>query len=330
MKTGEFGFVAVNTFFILSGFLITKSWFDNPNLSRFVVARVLRIFPALFAVAAFSAIIVGPLFSSWLLADYFADVRTWAYILLTGTMFEDTATLPGLFKENFEQHLVNAPLWTLKYELFSYALVGLLGSLALLINRERAFVVLGSIAMVYLVVQCLTDWREHSVLVDNTLRLWTCFLIGSVFYILRDKIALTVTPAILFAVMAISLRGTELFELASTIALAYAVMWFALVPSGSIRNFNSFGDYSYGLYIFAWPIQQATVQTIPGLEPHFVFVIVFPIALLLAVVSWHFLEKPCLGFRGRIINTIEGYKNRRVVRFNLLQSPNINSRGTPI
>ncbi len=322
MKTSDFGFVAVNTFFILSGFLITKSWHDNPNLLRFTVARLLRIFPALFVTSVATALVIGSLFSTLSPADYFGDIRTWDYVLFTGTMIEDRAILPGLFATNLEQAVVNAPLWTLKYELFSYAFIGLLGGLALLANRERALVVIGSLGMVYLVIQCLTDWRDHHVVVDNIMRLWTCFLLGAVFFILRDKIVLSFKAVVLLAMLAIVLHETRLFELASTLALAYGVIWFALVPAGAILNFNRLGDYSYGLYIFAWPIQQVVVQAIPGLGPHSLFVVVFPMVLVLAVLSWHFLEKPCLALRGRLGGNINSWKDRLVMRvqFSSIQS----------
>jgi peptidoglycan/LPS O-acetylase OafA/YrhL len=77
-------------------------------------------------------------------------------------------------------------------------------------------------------------------------------------------------------------------------ALAYGVLWLALVPAGTVRQFNRIGDYSYGLYILCFPIQQTFVMLDPQITPLWLLLWSFPAVLGLAVLSWHFIEHPAL------------------------------------
>lgn len=189
----------------------------------------------------------------------------------------------------------------LKYEIGAYALVALLGILGLFATRARGLAVLSVLGAAYLAVTLLTDWRSESVILDSTMRLGAYFFLGSAFYLFRDKIELSLRLGILIALVAALSYGTALFDVTSKVALAYVVFWVALVPKGIIRLFNRLGDYSYGLYIFTWPMQQIAAQIFPDLTPHFLFITVFPVALIAAAVSWHYLEEPCLQRRGAIL-----------------------------
>jgi len=88
--------------------------------------------------------------------------------------------------------------------------------------------------------------------------------------------------------------GTPLHEVVLRTAMAYGLLWFALVPAGLIRRFNLIGDYSYGLYILCFPIQQTFVMLAPAITPGALFVCGVPAVLALAVLSWHFIEHPSL------------------------------------
>ena len=87
--------------------------------------------------------------------------------------------------------------------------------------------------------------------------------------------------------------------MALRVALAYGLIWFALVPGGAIRRFNSIGDYSYGLYILCFPILQTFVMLDPETAPWPLFFSSFPVVLALAMLSWHFVEHPALLRKAR-------------------------------
>jgi peptidoglycan/LPS O-acetylase OafA/YrhL len=96
------------------------------------------------------------------------------------------------------------------------------------------------------------------------------------------------------AALSLLVYATPLFEACARIALAYAVIWLALVPGGVIRAFNRAGDYSYGIYITCFPVQQTLVMLDPAVAPGALLAISFPAVLGLAMLSWHFIEHPAL------------------------------------
>jgi peptidoglycan/LPS O-acetylase OafA/YrhL len=113
--------------------------------------------------------------------------------------------------------------------------------------------------------------------------------------------------AIVLAVIAVVSFGTALFEPVFRVALGYATLWFALVPGGSIRRFNLISDYSYGIYILCFPIQQTFVMLYPGITPLWLLISSFPVVLALAILSWHFIEHPALkqkAWAGDIVGSL--------------------------
>lgn len=305
----EIGSLAVNMFFIVSGFLIAKSWCEQPDLLRFATARLLRIFPALAALSFATVFIIGPIASTCLPDNYFADLNTWLYLPLTTTLIDDKAMLPGTFETGMQAGVVNAPLWTLKYEVLSYLLVAALGMVRLRMHRGALAVLIG-IGAGFLAIQTLTDWRGEYALIDSLMRFWFCFFVGAGFYLLRNRVQLRFLTVLSLAALAMLVEDSPYAELAATLALGYGLLWVALVPQGAIRAFNRIGDYSYGLYIFAWPIQQLVAQTLPELTPHLHFLASYPVALLVAAFSWHLLEKPCLKHRVFVLALVHSALDR--------------------
>ena len=78
------------------------------------------------------------------------------------------------------------------------------------------------------------------------------------------------------------------------------MFWIAFVPGGFIRKFNQFGDYSYGLYIYAFPIQQMLIAFFPAIGPLPLLISGFFVTLLVAMISWNSVEKPALDLKGKI------------------------------
>jgi peptidoglycan/LPS O-acetylase OafA/YrhL len=315
LRPFEIGRWAVDVFFIISGFLVTRSVMTQPTLVDYGVARVLRLFPALVVVCFALAFILGPIVALVSPLTYFSDPKPWLYVPVTASLVTHSMTLPGVFDTVPEAGIVNSPLWTLRYEAFCYLLLALFAAVGLFWSRARAGLMLAAMLAVYAAVTFATDWREQSSAIDSTLRFLLDFFLGGALFIFAGRIRLGLGVAVGLAVVALLAYATPAFEAAARIALAYGVIWFALVPGGAIRAFNRAGDYSYGIYIICFPIQQSLVALDPALTPASLFAVSFPAVLALAMLSWHFIEQPALMQKGwlgaKLGAAIEGIRQRR-------------------
>jgi peptidoglycan/LPS O-acetylase OafA/YrhL len=314
----ELGRVGVDIFFIVSGFLVTRSAMTRPTVLDYAVARFMRLFPALFVTCLAIAFLLGPLVTTVSLDEYFTDPRPWMFVPMTASLITHTMTLPGVYETLPVAGVIDQPLWTLRYEVFCYILLALFALAGLLTTRFRAAATLGLVFAGYCFITFGTELREMSA-IDSATRFVLGFFLGGAFYVFADRIRLNFGVVLILAALAILLRHTPIHEAAFRLALAYGVLWFALVPAGGIRNFNKIGDYSYGLYILCFPIQQAFVMLDPGITPYALLVASFPAVFAFAILSWHFIEHPALHRKEwvseRLHETLQGLSQRLSSRF---------------
>ena len=296
----NFGYLGVFVFFVISGFLVTKSFVDRSNIFVFLIARILRIFPALLFAVVF-CVIIGMYFTSFDIASYLHHNLTksffWGNIFLVAnkTLNSVTYSLPGVFADSPLPNNVNGSLWTLPYELKLYLSVALLGVFSLLNYKSVC-------NLLYLIIVLLYVFAPADFLkIDrSTQMLFFAFASGGFFYINRNIIPLNKwILAGLFLVCFLT-YNTTYYALACDATLVYSVFWLAYVPGGWVRTYNCLGDYSYGVYIYAFPIQQSVAALVPGIGPYEMMLLAFPLTLIMAVLSWHVIEKPALRFKGMV------------------------------
>jgi len=117
------GEIAVDVFFVVSGFMVSGSYVGRGDLWHYAKARLLRIVPAYFVLLATCALVLGVAFSTLPPRDYFSDPSTFAYVLKNLRFSSDMAwTLPGVF-EDHRMNSINGALWTLPAEMRMYMLV---------------------------------------------------------------------------------------------------------------------------------------------------------------------------------------------------------------
>ncbi len=311
------GEVSVATFFVISGLLVARSYLTDPSPTAFLRKRFLRILPALVVCVAFCIFIVGPLFTQLGLRDYFLNKATFRFsrnaILYPSHYYE----LPGVFSQfhNDPREAVNGSLWSLPIEFFMYLGVLALGVMRLL-PRKWCLIALSTLLLlqwlaIERILHASPEWQDaHSTLfafvdkyqvwLDNFAQLGFLFFAGTLMLLYKDSIVLDwrIFAACLLLV-AIGWRqsiGYFLF----VVCLPYIVMYLAFVPARALQSVTKRGDFSYGVYLYGYPVQQMLMRTWGHKLPFAAIIGVSCAgALLLAMLSWHVVEKPFLKLKRR-------------------------------
>ena len=297
-----FGALAVDLFFIMSGFLIAASAERSRSIRSFLAKRVQRIYPAFIVSALLMLLIVAPLANARF--DGSLAARLGDFLLQTLRLRE--FHYASAFAQNPYPNAINGSVWSIQYEFWCYIGVALLLSVGLL--RKRAVILtlfLASVAVsvVLQVKGSIFGGKFLGVLLGSPqlwARLLPLYLAGVAFYLYRDRIRLNAVGACLALATLIgaafwSIGCTALFPFAGT----YLVFYIAFAPWLPLHGAGRFGDFSYGTYLYAFPIEQLLVQGFGrALTPTQLFGCATPLTLLAAVLSWYIVERSFLR-RGR-------------------------------
>lgn len=291
----EMGSVAVNFFFVISGFLITHSWLRARGLRDFLKRRVLRIYPAFVVAMLFCALVVAPIavsdFPELLTAR---RLRNFVFQTITLNPF----SVPGTFVSNPVQK-VNGSMWTIRYEFWCYIATAALG-LAGLLGRLRLMIALFLAAYVAYVLQSLhpvmPSWGKLERLVgelEDWPRFATYYLAGALFYFVRGRIPCSGALAgLCVPVLAASMFVNGAVAAVMPLCGTYLVFFFGFLRGVGLESFGRRGDFSYGTYLYAFPIQQLLILWMgPSIGPLALFALSAPLAVAAGFASWHLVEK---------------------------------------
>lgn len=292
----SWGGFAVLIFFVISGYLVTQSWHSDPNVLRFSLRRVLRIWPALTVVVTLTALVLGPAVSRFSASDYFSDPATWRYFY--NLEMTPVFVLPGVFENNPYPLGVNGSLWTIPIEVRCYVIFAILAAIGLWRWRGTLAVVTILFAIWYF-FESGPDLHNNQIQYSMELTLY--FFSGAALFTLRQhwqaRPRLWLATSLIFGSIA-TLSGYHYLGLA--LMLPYAVILFGTSSTKWIKSAGRFGDFSYGIYLFAYPTQQTIIHF---LYPQFGFlttlVLAAIITLMCAVLSWNFIEKTALRLKPR-------------------------------
>ena len=297
----EFGDLAVDVFFVISGFLVTRSLMTRQDTWSFARARILRIYPALWVMLCLAVFVLGPAVSSVSFLHYFATRMTYGYLAKDAILFSGiNYSLPGVFTANAFPQAVNGSLWTLYYEVRLYMSLALVWMILKLLPDKRLYLfpqfILAAVAISLTIRLVLVAHGETN---SEWSRLATYFLFGSAMYVLRDRIILSWISfaGLLVALGVAAYFGGKIFVLGRILLLGWLTLHFAYLPQGWIRQYNRLGDYSYGLYIYAFPVQQTIDHFYPQITVPAMLASASIATTILAMLSWHWIEKPALSRR---------------------------------
>lgn len=305
------GHYAVDVFFVLSGFVVTQSLLRDGDMLRFAVSRILRIFPALIVTVLLTAFILGPMVSTNGIADYFSDPSVWTYVAGSVSTVATDGHLPGVFAMSPEAGSVNAPLWTLKYELAAYGTLAALAAVHLVFGRRASLAAALAMLALFVAGRAVVPWPETESTASNALHLLLAFFLGAIGYVLRRRLPLT--PLVAAALLGLTMLsgGTVANEVLSLVTMAYVLLWVGFLPAGVSQRLARTGDLSYGIYILAFPIQQLIYLALPEIQPLALFVLALCATLPAAWISWRFIEKPALDLRRPILAELRGLSTPR-------------------
>lgn len=310
LLTGQttMGGLAVYAFFIVSGFLIPQS-LDRGTLARYALKRARRIMPALVVAVLLCALVLGPVMTTLDLSAYFTDPQLFNF-LGNAIFLPVQYGLPGVF-EAYPSGAVNGSLWSLKYEVACYVLVPVL--MAIVPLRKAAVI---AVTMASFVVARVLGKDASGVLylIQQMALLFTFYGAGMLFLLFKDQIPIRASYAWVSLALFVLAGATPFFVEAAAIFGAYSLITFAYLSPQGFRDVTKRGDISYGVYVYAYPVQQLLAPmtmgfAIGGVSAGWLAnsLLTMPIVAVLGTLSWLLVEKPAIMYgRGRGVATAAG------------------------
>ena len=283
-------------FFALSGFLVTASLERTRSLVVFLSFRALRIVPAPAVEVTLAALIVGPLVTDRTLPGYFGDPSFGSYFLnIAGVIHY---VLPGVFTHNPWPQVVNGSLWTVPYELECYVVLAVASTLTLMRRPLLMAVLTVLISVTFFAFFRKTTLLDLAVDPVPGRMLVICFVTGAALQAARSIVPYSTLLAAACAAVAVILLAVPDTQFLAAVPTSYLTVWLGLRDPPRAAILRS-GDYSYGIYLYGFVIQQLVMDLIGERigSALALFAIALPTSAAIAVLSWHVVERPALRLK---------------------------------
>jgi len=281
--------IVVPMFFALSGFLVAGSLVRCKTLVTFFGLRILRIAPALSVEVLLSALLLGPFFTNLPLASYFTDPLFFRYFynLIGHVQFD----LPGVFLSNPFPGQVNSQLWTIPPELKCYVLTGALSLLMVFRNRFCLLAIAVTFNVASFVVYAGAN--DPGRINAPPISIVGAFLAGLTMYFFRDRITSHFGLFVASVASAVALFYIPNGDYFTPFPIAYLTIYLGCFNPKILRG--EYIDYSYGIYLYGFPIQQAVTSLTGSSRSWWLdLLITLPLTFLVAGLSWRYVETPAL------------------------------------
>lgn len=284
--------IGITGFFTISGFLVAKSFTNTPSLKDYFIKRAKRILPAYVFVLLFAALFLV-VFSNNSFFEYYTNSGVYQYLgwNLVFLNFMHPC-LPGVFGNNL-MCAVNGSLWTLKVEEGFYIILPFL--FYIIKKTQKPFftlLILYFLSLLYW--HFMTDYYNKPVLAKQLPGYLAYFVVGIFLYlnlnfVITHKSKLFAAAILIFIMVHFTSLQLHIFYPAAfgilLIILAYSLPF--------LNNFGKYGDFTYGIYIYHFPIIQIFRQC--NLFERYNTIVmamgVLAITFLCAVFSWFVIEK---------------------------------------
>jgi peptidoglycan/LPS O-acetylase OafA/YrhL len=286
--------LAVLLFFTLSGFLVTNS-LQQRGVIQFAIARGLRMIPGLWVMLIVTALAAILLFNrlppdALLGSESFRDFL-WTNAFFVGRHYH----IDGVLADNPLRGVMNGSLWTIPREVQCYVALALVGAVGLLTRKRLLLAMFGAGVLAHLF------WPAGFLPFLDPLRpLAISFFAGVLLFLFRDRVFLSWPLALVAIALTFLTVSGPLKELATQLTAAYVILVLGiLVPAGWKAFSSKMPDYSFGVYIYAFFVQQVLIATGLATTPVANMMATLVLTLPLAALSWHFIEKPALALKDR-------------------------------
>ncbi|MFI9328019.1 acyltransferase family protein [Kitasatospora sp. NPDC052868] len=320
----DLGKIAVVGFFVISGFMITGSGLRT-TIGRYAWHRALRILPGFWVSLAVSALVIAPLLYRW---QYGSADAFWtagggprhylegAWNLSMSNGYDVAGLTSGAVNAGLLHHTgLNGVLWSLPYEIMCYIVIGLLAAGGALRNARRTVPLMALALWILMLRDWITAplwtgggpvdtklWVRLPLLGDQLqgflVYLGFTFLLGATFRLYRDRLPVSDSLAALCAVVAgVSLHWGGFFVLGYP-AIAYLLLWLAVRLPRAFHRVGSKRDFSYGIYVYGFTVEQALTMLGYAKHGHAVYLaLALAGTVVLAALSWYVVESPMMRLK---------------------------------
>lgn len=304
------GPLGVFIFFALSGYLVSQSWESDPHFFRFLTRRALRIFPGLFVCIIISVFLLGPLVTKLTWREYFSHPQFFGYFL--NLILNINYSLPGVFEQNKYPHAVNGSLWSLPVEFFMYFFLAVWS----IVKASRTSYFVCVLLFLCLALQWAMQKKDMLVFYNTDMRqVVICgvyFWMGAIFQKIKNYNFFTTSNLILVIIFwACTSSNKDLFGVVAYFCIPFVFLTFGISSHPMLVKMNNW-DFSYGIYIYAFPVQQTVAHFFPGMQLIEYIALVSVITILLGAASWFLVEKPALKLKPRVIS-INNQNNKDII-----------------
>ena len=301
-----FGVYGVMVFFILSGFLVTDSALRSRTLGLFAAKRALRLLPGFLAVNLLVVTVICPFYATGGSWAFLGDARTWSELVRVLTFQDSSLTYPSsisFFPTGDDgsslSSVANGVLWTIRIEITCYAIVGLLKLTRVLTGGVVLLVVCLS------VLCALSPSLYIGKYVSNLLYLAPCFSAGMLMRMFlhghqADRRVALASAAMLLILMLNMGDWSHYAGIFFPLFCAYPLLWIGQQNTAPLRQVGRFGDPSYGMYLWGWPIQMVLRSLVGPEWSGWAFAaLALPIVIVAGYLSWFAVESPFMRLRPR-------------------------------